>query len=58
MSNIYVPIDKTDVKSVIPSGEEIIYSTMMSSIIKIDRYIGNDMVADGQRAGFRWSGQL
>lgn len=36
MSDIYVPIDFSDIKSVIPSGEDIIYSTMCRclSVIK------------------------
>lgn len=33
MSNIYVPIDYSDVKNVIPQGEDIIYSTLCKATI-------------------------
>jgi hypothetical protein len=32
MSNIYIPIDHTNVKEVIPPGENIIYSTLCSAV--------------------------
>lgn len=36
MSDIYVPIDFSDLKSVIPPGEDIIYSTLCKGIATID----------------------
>ena len=38
MSDIYVPIDSSDLKSVIPPGEDIIYSTLCKGIATVAEF--------------------